>query len=99
RLELNPDYGRWSLAACGKTNQLMYALFFEDTGELIATAERAPHALGLGRLVSSEKGRAVIGVLNGKDGATEICWRFVHGRQLGPQTAGASAPPGLDVSF
>lgn len=51
----------------------MYALFFEDTGDLIATADRAPHALGLGRLVSREKGRVVVGVLNHLDGTTELC--------------------------
>ena len=71
----------------------MYALFFEDSGELIATVDRAPHAVGLGRLVSREKGRAVIGVLNNKDGSTEVCWRFVHGRQLAPHTAEAAIPP------
>lgn len=71
----------------------MYALFFEDTGELIATVDRAPHALGLGRLVSREKGRTVIGVLNHKDGTTEVCWRFVHGRQVSPRAADDLPPP------
>jgi len=71
----------------------MYALFFEDSGELIATVDRAPHAIGLARLVSRDKGRAVIGVLNGKDGSTEVCWRFLQGRQLAPGRAEAIAPP------
>lgn len=71
----------------------MYALFFEDTGELIATADRAPHALGLGRLVSREKGRPVVGVLNSKDGTTEVCWRFIHGRQVSPRAADDAMPP------
>jgi hypothetical protein len=64
----------------------MYALFFEDSGELIITADRAAHAIGLGRLVSREKGRVVVGVLNNKDGSTEVCWRFVLGRQLSPRS-------------
>jgi hypothetical protein len=72
----------------------MYALFFEDTGDLIATADRAPHALGLGRLVSREKGRTVVGVLNNKDGTTEACWRFVHGRQVTPRSPDDVMPPG-----
>lgn len=69
----------------------MYALFYEDTGELIATADRAPHALGLGRLVSRDKGRAVIGVLNTLDGATEVCWHFVSGRQVGRRAPDSKA--------
>jgi hypothetical protein len=60
----------------------MYALFFEDTGDLIATADREAHAIGLGRLVSREKGRAVIAVLNNDDGSTEVRWRFVQGRHV-----------------
>lgn len=74
----------------------MYALYFEDTGELIATIDRAPHALGLGRLVSREKGRVVIGVVNNVDGSTAICWRFVQGVQANPRAPdelrAASAP-------
>ncbi len=71
----------------------MYALFFEDTGDLIATADRAAHVVGLGRLVSREKGRVVVGVLNNKDGSTEVCWRFVHGRQVSPRSPEEIIPP------
>ncbi|MGE4064320.1 MAG: hypothetical protein AB7E79_13215 [Rhodospirillaceae bacterium] len=67
----------------------MYALFFEDSGELIATVDRAPHAIGLGKLVSRDKGRVVVGVLNSLDGTTEVCWRFFEGRQLSPTDAAA----------
>jgi hypothetical protein len=75
----------------------MYALFFEDSGELIATLDRAPHAIGLGRLVSREKGRVVIGVLNHLNGTTEISWRFVSGRQVSPQATDDELASVLDA--
>ncbi|MCA0201620.1 MAG: hypothetical protein LCH56_12410 [Proteobacteria bacterium] len=74
----------------------MYALFFEDTGELIATVDRAPQALGLGRLVSREKARGVIGALNRLDGTTQLCWRFVNGRQVAPDAAENGPTPTMD---
>jgi hypothetical protein len=77
----------------------MYALFFEDTGELIATVDRAPHAMGLGRLVSREKCRVVIGVLNNGDGSTELCWRFMYGRQVSALSSADESNPLTPPSF
>lgn len=59
----------------------MYALFFEDTQETAGVFHSKNQALVVGRLLSQERGRSVVGVFNRPDGSTAICCKFEDGAQ------------------
>lgn len=59
----------------------MYALFFEDTQEAAGVFHSKPQAVSMGRFLSSERQRVIVGVFNRTDGTTAICFKFSGGEQ------------------
>lgn len=59
----------------------MYALFFEDTQEAAGVFHSKNEVVVIGRLLSQERQRPIVGVFNRSDGSTAICCKFSGGEQ------------------
>jgi hypothetical protein len=59
----------------------MYALFFEETYEPIGVFDSKNQAVAMGKLMSRERSRAVVGIFNAADGSTAVCCKFSAGEQ------------------
>ena len=60
----------------------MYALFFEDTLETAGVFHSKTQVVIVGRLLSLERQRPLIGIFNRPDGTTAVCCKFADGEQI-----------------
>lgn len=59
----------------------MYALFYEDSKDLIGIYRSKPQAMAIARVISSERKRPLVCYFNKPTGGTTTCFKFEAGNQ------------------
>lgn len=70
----------------------MYALFFEDSHEPAGVFDTKNQIVLMGRRLSREHERRIVGIFNRSDGTTAVCCKFEAGEQV--YDGGGCAPAG-----
>ena len=59
----------------------MYALFFDDSKDLIGFFDTKSKAMAMGKLMSQEGPRPILCIYNKGCGGTSVCFKFENGGQ------------------